>query len=175
MDNVDEYIDQFPSEVQKRLQQIRKTIIKIVPGVEEYIGYQMPAYKWHGPLVYFAAWKNHIGLYPAGKVEPFSKDLKDFKFAKGSIQFPHDQPLPMDLIKRIISYRVLDNEKKAGVAFLELLPSPAKRALEGSGINNLKKLAKYSEQQLLELHGFGKSSLPVIKEALAEAGLSLKK
>ncbi len=175
MENVDEYIAQFSTDIQKRLQQVRKAILKIAPHAQEYIGYQMPAYKWHGALVYFAAWKNHIGFYPAGRVEPFAKELKDYKFAKGSIQFPHDQPFPLDLVKKIVSYRLMENEKKAGVGFLSSLPAPAKRALQTAGIDNLKKLSKYSEEDLLALHGFGKSSLPVIKEALTEAGLSLKK
>lgn len=111
--NVDEYIAAFPPEVKKRMQQLRKTIKAAAPKAEEVISYQMPAYKYLGVLVFFAAYKNHIGFYPgAGGVIEFVKALSSYKSAKGSVQFPHDRPIPFDVITRIVKFRVKQNEEK---------------------------------------------------------------
>lgn len=111
--NVDDYIKQFPEEVQEALQQLRKTIIKAAPKAEEVISYKMPAYKYQGMLVYFAGYKNHIGFYaaPAGH-EAFKKELSVYKSGKGSVQFPLDKPLPVALIKKIVQFRVAQNEAR---------------------------------------------------------------
>lgn len=109
--NVDEYIVAFPAEVQMLLEQIRATIKQAAPEAEEVISYGMPAYKLNGkPLVYFAAFKKHIGFYatPTGHKE-FAAELSNYKQGKGSVQFPLDKPLPLDLIERITKFRVQKN------------------------------------------------------------------
>jgi uncharacterized protein YdhG (YjbR/CyaY superfamily) len=112
--NVDEYIDGFPTETQKLLELLRSTISKAAPKAEEGISYQMPAYKYHGVLVYFAGYKNHIGFYPgAGGVESFKKEISVYKWAKGSVQFPIDEPIPVKLVTKIVKFRVKQNLEKA--------------------------------------------------------------
>ena len=112
--NVDDYIKQFPESVQASLQKLRKTIRTAAPKAEEVISYMMPGYKYHGMLVYFAAYKTHIGFYaaPTGN-DAFKKELSIYKTGKGSIQFPVNKPLPLNLIKQIVTFRVLQNEEKA--------------------------------------------------------------
>jgi len=109
-----EYINNFPKETQELLEQIRMTIKQVAPKAEESISYGMPAFKTHGkPLVYFAAFKNHIGFYatPTGHKE-FEDELSKYKQGKGSVQFPLDKPLPLDLIERITRFRVNENLSK---------------------------------------------------------------
>ena len=112
-ETVDQYIAAFPADVKTRMQQLRKTIKAAAPKADELISYQMPGYKYFGMLVYFAAFKNHIGFYPgAGGVLEFYKELSSFKSAKGSVQFPHDRPIPYDIIGKIVRFRVKQNEDK---------------------------------------------------------------
>ena len=111
---VDEYIAIFSEDVQKRLIQMREIIKSTAPDAEESISYGMPGYKLNKkPLVYFAAFKNHIGFYatPAGHSE-FSAELSKYKQGKGSVQFPLNEPLPLDLVKRITLFKVNENKKK---------------------------------------------------------------
>lgn len=111
---VDEYISSFPPEVQQRLHQVRRLIRRHVPKAEESIRYGMPAYKHNGPLVYFAAFPHHIGLYALPSTQKaFQKELAGFKTGKGSVQFPHDQPLPLALIRSIVLFRRKENEAKS--------------------------------------------------------------
>jgi uncharacterized protein YdhG (YjbR/CyaY superfamily) len=108
--NFDEYIIVFPKETQKMLEQLRKTRKKAAPDAIEDIGYGMPAFRQNGRLLYYAAFKNHIGLYPmATGIEAFKTELTDYKWAKGSIQFPLHKPLPLKLITLIVKFRVLEN------------------------------------------------------------------
>ena len=111
---IDEYISSQSPEIQTLLTQIRKTIKQAAPEAEEVISYQMPAYKYHGILVYFAAFKNHIGFYatPNGHSE-FKEELSGYKQGKGSVQFPIDKPMPLDLIAKIVKFRVTENLNKA--------------------------------------------------------------
>ncbi len=111
--NVDEYIAGFPKETQSLLKQMRTTIQKAAPDAEETIGYGMPAYKYHGPLVYFAAYKNHIGFYatPTGHAA-FKKELSIYKEGRGSVQFLSDKPLPLSLVTKIVKFRVKENLEK---------------------------------------------------------------
>ena len=112
-ETVDQYIAAFPADVKKRMQQLRNTIKSAAPKADELISYQMPGYKYFGMLVYFAAFKNHIGFYPgAGGILEFYKKLSSFKSAKGSVQFPHDRPIPYDIISKIVKFRVKQNEEK---------------------------------------------------------------
>ncbi len=101
------YISQFPSDVQEILSKIRELIILTIPNATETIAYGIPAYKFNGkPLVYFAGYKNHIGLYatPTGH-EAFAKELSKYKQGKGSVQFPLEEPIPYELIKSMVEYR----------------------------------------------------------------------
>jgi uncharacterized protein YdhG (YjbR/CyaY superfamily) len=113
-ENFDEYIAAFPVETQKRMEQIRATVKKAAPQAEEVISYGMPAFRLNGRLLYFAAFKNHIGFYPmATGVEAFRSLLSDYKWAKGSIQLPLSKPVPTDLITSIVKFRVMENLAKA--------------------------------------------------------------
>lgn len=110
IDSIDTYIAQFPDEVQTRLQQLRKTILKLAPGATEAMSYQIPTFKLNGNLVHFAAFKKHIGFYPgATGIAAFQDELAGYKSAKGSVQFPLDQALPLDLVKKIVKFRVAQN------------------------------------------------------------------
>jgi uncharacterized protein YdhG (YjbR/CyaY superfamily) len=112
--NVDEYLFHFSPDIQELLRQMRAVILENAPDVTESISYGMPAYKLHGkPLVYFAAFKQHIGFYatPTGH-RAFKEELSAYKQGKGSVQFPLDHPLPLDLIKRIVLFRVEENNRK---------------------------------------------------------------
>lgn len=111
--NVDEYISGFPREIQKKLEEMRTTILKAAPDSEERISYQMPAYSFNGNLVYFAAYKNHIGFYPtASGIKNFKADLSKYGSSKGAVRFPIDQSLPLDLISRIVKFRMKENLEK---------------------------------------------------------------
>jgi uncharacterized protein YdhG (YjbR/CyaY superfamily) len=111
--NMDDYIADFPDEVQKILQEIRELIQKTAPEAEETISYQMPTFTLKGVLVHFAAFKNHIGLYalPSGNTA-FQSELLAYKTGKGSIQFPLDKPIPYELIARIVEFRAQENLEK---------------------------------------------------------------
>ena len=111
--NVDEYIASFPEDVQKILQQVRATIKKAAPKAEEAIKYAIPTLVLNGNLVHFAAFKNHIGFYPAPSAGiAFKKELSKYKMGKGSVQFPIDQPMPLKLISDMVKFRVAENIKK---------------------------------------------------------------
>jgi uncharacterized protein YdhG (YjbR/CyaY superfamily) len=112
-ENIDEYIGGFPNDVQEILEKVRMTIHKAAPDAKEKISYSMPAFEQNGIVVYFAAFKNHIGLYalPSGH-EQFKKELSKYKSGKGSVQFPLNQPMPFDLISKIVKFRVQENLQK---------------------------------------------------------------
>ncbi len=112
--DIDGYISQFSDDVQAVLEQVRKTIGNAAPDATEIISYQMPAFRQHGILVYFAAWKNHIGMYPpiAGD-KANEKAFARYAGPKGNLQFPLDEPMPLDLIERIVRLRVKQDRAKA--------------------------------------------------------------
>lgn len=111
---VDDYISRFPDRTQMLLQLIRNTIREEVPEAEEVISYQMPAYKWNGMFVYFAGYEKHIGFYPTGTgIEAFQHEFNGFKWSKGAVQFPLDQELPLDLIRRMVRFRLKQNSLKS--------------------------------------------------------------
>jgi uncharacterized protein YdhG (YjbR/CyaY superfamily) len=111
--NIDEYIADFPHEVQEILQQIRSLVRKAAPEAKEAIKYQIPTYVLNGNLVHFAAYKKHIGFYPTPSgIEQFKKELSAYKSAKGSVQFPIAEPIPFNLIEKIVRYRVVENRSK---------------------------------------------------------------
>ena len=112
-DTIDAYIAGFPEEVQKILQQVRNTIRKVAPEAQEAIKYAIPTFVLNGNLVHFAAFKNHIGFYPAPiGIEAFEKELSGYKKAKGSVQFPLDEPMPLALISKMVKFRVVKNLEK---------------------------------------------------------------
>jgi uncharacterized protein YdhG (YjbR/CyaY superfamily) len=111
--NIDEYISAFPEETQKLLEQVRATIKKAAPEAREKINYGIPTFTLNGNLVHFAAFKNHIGFYPAPSgIEKFRKELSSYEGAKGSVKFPIEEPIPFDLISEIVRFRVSENNDK---------------------------------------------------------------
>ena len=107
---IDEYIAAFPENVQSILEELRQAIRESAPEAEEAISYQMPAFKLNGILVWFAAFKNHIGFYPkTSAIEAFKKELSGYEVSKGTIRFPLNKPVPFDLVKKIVRYRVKQN------------------------------------------------------------------
>jgi uncharacterized protein YdhG (YjbR/CyaY superfamily) len=112
--SIDDYIATFPEDIQKILQVIRATIQAAAPDATEKISYQMPTFDLKGNLVHFAAFKNHIGFYPTPSgTEAFKDELAKYASGKGSIQFPIDEPMPLELIGKIVKLRVAENLKKA--------------------------------------------------------------
>lgn len=110
---IDEYIAQFPTNIQTVLEKIRKLIRKLAPKAQETIKYGIPTFQLNGNLVHFAAFKNHIGFYPTpSAIVAFKEALIPYKQAKGSIQFPLEKPIPYDIIENIVKYRVMENESK---------------------------------------------------------------
>lgn len=107
---IDEYISGFPAEIQEKLTLIRNAIQKAAPEATEKISYKMPTYYLKGNLVHFAAMKNHLGFYPAPSgIIAFADALAHYKCSKGAIQFPYDEPLPLELIQAIVRFRVSEN------------------------------------------------------------------
>lgn len=114
--SVQEYISTFLPDTQILLETLRKAIQQAAPEAEEVISYNMPAFKLHGMLVYYAGYDKHIGFYPTPSgIEAFRKELSVLKNAKGSVQFPLDQPLPLDLVTRIVQFRVQENRSLAAL------------------------------------------------------------
>jgi uncharacterized protein YdhG (YjbR/CyaY superfamily) len=112
--SIDEYIATFPEDIQKKLEEMRATIKAAAPDAEEKISYQMPTFYQKGNLVHFAAFKTHIGFYPAPSgIEMLGDELARYQSGKGTLQFPIDQPLPLDLITRVVQFRVEENLAKA--------------------------------------------------------------
>lgn len=195
--SIDEYIASFPDDVQAILQQIRTTIQQAAPGAEETISYQMPTFKLHGNLIHFAGYKQHIGLYPTPSgIEQFKEELANYKGAKGSVQFPLDQPMPLDLIRRITEFRIEENQAKAAAkkskrqmtskatkigqtkeaqsatSWPKGVAKPAQRALSAAGYASVEELSTTTEAELAALHGMGPKALKILREALHSKGLS---
>lgn len=107
---IDEYIATFPKDVQKILKRLRATIKAAAPDAEEKISYQIPTFALKGNLVHFAAYKNHIGFYPgASGIKTFAQELSNYQTSKGTVQFPLQDPLPLDLIANIVQFRAVEN------------------------------------------------------------------
>ncbi|HWN88165.1 MAG TPA: DUF1801 domain-containing protein [Chitinophagaceae bacterium] len=114
--SVDEYIATADPQAKKALRDIRRTIKGAAPKAEEVISYQIPGYKYHGMLVFFAAWKNHISLYPAPwSAESLKKEMSAYEGSKGTIKFPLDKAMPLTLIKKMVKYRMKENEMRASL------------------------------------------------------------
>ena len=111
---IDDYIAGFPEDIQVLLEKIRLTIKEVAPEAEEAISYQMPTFKLKGNLIHFAAYAKHIGLYPTPTgIEEFKEELSMYESGKGSIKFPLDEPIPFELISKIVAFRVKENLAKA--------------------------------------------------------------
>lgn len=114
--NTDEYISGFPKETQKILELFRVTVKKAAPHAEEVISYAIPAFRMNGMLVWFAGYANHLGFYPgASGIAAFKKELSIYKGAKGSVRFPLANPLPLELITKIVKFRITENLKRAKI------------------------------------------------------------
>ena len=110
---IDEYIATFPKNIQSILEEMRQTIRDSAPKAEEAISYQMPTFKLNGNLVYFAAFKNHIGFYPTSSaIEAFKEELSDYEVSKGTVRFPLNKPIPYDIVRKMVRYRVKENLDK---------------------------------------------------------------
>ena len=174
--SIDEYIAKSPQQARKPLQLVRLTVRKAASAAEETISYGMPAFKYKGKvIIYFAGYKNHIGVYatPSGHLA-FQKELSAYKRGRGSVQFPLNQPMPLDLISRIVRFRMKQQNEPVS-DFLNGLSAPARRALQSSGIKTAQDLAKHSEAEILKLHGIGKTAIPILQKALKEKGLGFKR
>jgi uncharacterized protein YdhG (YjbR/CyaY superfamily) len=111
--SIDEYIATFPKPIKDILQELRQTIKEAAPQAQEAISYQIPTFKLNGNLVHFAAFKDHIGFFPTSSgVAAFEKELSQYKTSKGTIRFPIDKPIPFDLVRKIVKYRVNENLQK---------------------------------------------------------------
>jgi uncharacterized protein YdhG (YjbR/CyaY superfamily) len=208
LSDIDSYIATFPVAIRGKLQKIRETIQKAAPAATEKISYGMPTFFLEGNLVHFAAYKNHIGWYPTpSAITAFQEELSVYQNAKGSVQFPLDQPVPLDLISKMVQFRVRENlEKKAAKKNIRVCPeghrytkssdcpvcpvceqrkkptegwqaplsAPARRALEQKGIHSLEALSQFREADILALHGIGKTSLPLLRKALAAGDRSFQ-
>jgi len=109
---IDDYIAAFPKNIQVILEEIRQIIRSSAPDAEEAISYQIPTFKLNGNLVHFAAFKKHIGFYPApSAIKAFKEEISEYRVSKGTIKFPVDKPIPLDLISEIVKYRVKENLK----------------------------------------------------------------
>lgn len=111
---IDEFIAQFPSDVQAILQELRRVIHETAPGATEAISYGIPTFKLQGNLVHFSAYKSHIGFYPTSSgIEKFKDQLSEYNLSRGTVRFPIEKPLPYDLIRKIVSFRVAENKARA--------------------------------------------------------------
>jgi uncharacterized protein YdhG (YjbR/CyaY superfamily) len=190
-----QYISQFPAEVRRKLIQMRALIRKEVPEVEEVIAYGVAAFRLAGsPLVYIAGFKKHVSFFPTSSgIRAFREELSGLKTSTGTVQFSLEQPLPLALLREMVRFRVRElnkNQKSVGrkcdtqtVANfdysrlhedLRVLPKPAQRALIHAGLLDPKKISKKTEEELLSLHGFGPSSLPMLRSILKNYTQELK-
>ncbi|NVO18581.1 MAG: DUF1801 domain-containing protein [Bacteroidetes bacterium] len=111
--NFEAYISTFPESTQQLLEQIRAVVMETAPGAIEVISYGMPGFKFHGMLVWFAAYSRHIGFYPTGSgIAAFKHELTGYQVSKGTVQFPLDKPIPLDLVRKMVAYRVNENLEK---------------------------------------------------------------
>ena len=164
-EDIDAYLSDLPDEAVNRLQQMRDMVRAQCPDAIEGINYGLIGYKLHGhPLIYFGGFKNHVGLYatPNGH-EAFAEEFAHYKQGKGSVQFPLIESLPVELIERVIAYRV-----QAVGEELPKIGAPATRALAGIGVTAMSQLTGHTERELLELHGFGPKAIRLLHEAGAQ-------
>jgi uncharacterized protein YdhG (YjbR/CyaY superfamily) len=132
LNSIDEYMVNFPEDVQAKLQALRTTIREAAPEAQEAISYGMPTFKLKGNLVHFAAFKNHIGFYPVPSgIAAFQEELSVYKQGKGSVQFPLDEPLPLELVRKIVQFRITENLEKAAAKAKRATAAPPQPAQQG--------------------------------------------
>ncbi len=177
---INDYINGQSKDVQKKLIEINKIIIANAPYAVPSINYGMPAYKLYGkPLVYFAAFDHHIGVYgtPSTHTE-FAKALAKYKQGKGSVQFPIDEAIPYDIIGKMVKFKAdeleMENSLKKKSTTFSAISESSQKALEAAGIDSIAKLSKCTESFLLSLHGIEKIALKKLKEMLAVKGKTLR-
>ena len=168
---VDEYIAGFPDETKKRLIQLRKAIVSVAPKAEELISYGIAGYKYHGTLIYFAGWKNHISLYPAPwNAAELKKEMSQYKGAKGTIKFPNDKPLPLQLISKIVKYRLEENESKSGLKKNSNSILPKKKTAKPTDEENVRewlaKLDPATKKQVDAVRSIIKTASPKLNERI---------
>lgn len=186
--DIDTYIDAFPPKTQKLLRQMRKTIHRMAPKATETISYGIPTFVLHGNLVHFAGYKNHIGFYPgASGIAAFKAELSDYKSARGSVQFPLGEPLPLALVQKIVKFRVneskqkltkkgsIKNEKAKPSDFPAGLAAPALRALAAAKVKTLAQLARRTESEVSGWHGMGPKAMSLLKAAMRERKMAFSK
>ncbi len=179
---IDEYILSFPDETQAKLNTLRLIIQKEVPNAIETFKYAMPTFDLYGNLVHFAGYKHHIGFYPAPSgLKAFKAEIEKFPNSKGAVQFPLDQELPVELIQKIVQFRIKENtdvfvrgNKKAVYFFVDGLSAPAQRALIANNITNLAELSNFTLTEILSFHGIGKTAIPILEKALLDHNLTFK-
>jgi uncharacterized protein YdhG (YjbR/CyaY superfamily) len=170
--NTDEHIAGFPSPVKERLEKLRAAIKKAAPKAEETISYGIPTFKQNGNLVHFAGYKNHIGFYPgAGGIEAFKKELAAFETSKGTVQFPHDRPLPLGLISKIVKFNVILNNEKAALKKPVKAKTRTKAALKKSTDEEqvnawLKKLSPAVKKEIDAIRTIIKAASTKLKERI---------
>lgn len=164
---VNTYLSQFPDETRGRLETLRGLVAELCPTAVESMNYGLIGYKLDGhPLIYFGGFAKHIGLYatPVGH-EAFAEEFAQYKQGKGSVQFPLTDPLPVELVRRVIEHRI-----KTVSDELPKIGSPATRALASIGVTRRSQLAEYTAEDMLALHGFGPKAIRILRDA----GVQLK-
>lgn len=170
--SIDDHIRGFPRSTQKLLQQVRRTIRKAAPEAQETIKYGIPTYVLNGNLVHFAGYEHHIGFYPTpSAVKAFQRELTPYELSKGTVRFPLDKPLPLDLIRKIVEFRVAESVPQSP---FEELAAPAQRALAGAGIASAKQLSRKTEREVSQLRGMGPGAMGKLRAILRRNGLNFK-
>ncbi len=165
--SVSDYLANFEGDALARINLVRDAVVDIAPNATESFAYGMIGWKLRGrPLIYVGGFAKHTGLYatPSGH-EAFAKDFAKYKQGKGSVQFPLDHPVPIDLIRRVIEYRVREVENE-----LPFIGRPATSALAEVGVTALSDLDGWTETELLALHGVGPKAIRLLREAGVELG-----
>lgn len=172
MNEIDAYIAGFSGEVRERLAALYALVREEAPETTERICMGMPTFEMGGKwFVHFAGFAKHIGFYPQPEgIVAFADKLAGYKTSKGGVQFPNNKPMPYDLIREMIRYKVAEYEQAHArtplEALLDKLSKPAARAVQAQGITELSELLKYSDAEMLSWHGLGKTSIPIIHDAL---------
>lgn len=208
--SIDAFIASAPPESREKMKQLRSLLKRLAPQAEETIAYGIPTLKLNGNLVHFSGYKSHLGFYPgADGIEHFHKEISGYKSAKGSVQFPLNEPLPVQLITEILKFRIAqqmaktkvpkskervcknghvfiktsdcptcpkcEQMKKPAQGLLASVSAPARRALEAAGIHQVKDLRRFSESDVMALHGIGRKVMLIIREIMSDAGIDFKK
>jgi len=192
--SIDEYISAFPKPVRLKLAELRQTIKKAAPTATEAISYGIPTFKLQGNLVHFAAYQKHIGFYPTSSpIRVFQTEIAKYEFSRGTIRFPIEQPLPLNLIKKIVAFRVKESLEKDGKKRMhiagqkltakktiapgklpESITGSAKKALTNKKIATAHDLTKYKISEVKEWHGVGPATISKMEKLLQKHGLQFK-